>query len=110
LTDADVAEFHADPALRESLGRSFTRFLAFLGLVLEEGRVVPGPDHAAKGEVWRVPNHNWLRITRVLASTRMLGLEAESSAFFGYLEGVARAENPAIDANTFAFWANTQRI
>ena len=72
VTDADIEAFRADPALRDALRRSFGRFLAFLGLAIESGRVVEGPDFARRPEVWRYPNHNWLRITRVLASTRML--------------------------------------
>ena len=110
LTDADVAAFRSDPALREALGRSFARFLAFLGLAIEGDRVVEAPNHADRADVWRSPNHNWLRITRVLASTRMLGLVAESRAFFDFLEGLHESGTSAIDARTFAYWAGTQQI
>jgi Opioid growth factor receptor (OGFr) conserved region len=110
LTDADVAAFRSDPALREALARSFARFLQFLGLAIEGDRVVEGPDYASKSEVWRYPNHNWLRITRVLASTRMLGLEAESEAFFSFLEGLHKPGKSGIDDRTFAYWAATRRI
>ena len=108
LTDADVAAFRADPTLREALGRSFARFLAFLGLALDGDRVVPGPDNAAKADVWRFPNHNWLRITRVLACSRMLGLESEGRAFFAYLQAMRDPGRSGIDAHTFAYWAATQ--
>ncbi len=110
LTDSDVAAFRADPALREALGRSLARFLAFLGLAIEGDGVVEGPDFAAKADVWKYPNHNWLRITRVLACTRMLGLEGESRAFFAFLDGLLQAGKSGIDAHTFAYWAGTQRI
>ena len=106
LTDADVAAFRADPALREALLRSFVRFVNFLGLSYEDGGVGQGAGFGAKVGVWWTPNHNWLRITRVLASTRMLGLEAESRAFFEFLQAIRfRAE---IDATTFAYWSATQ--
>jgi Opioid growth factor receptor (OGFr) conserved region len=104
VTDADVAEFQADPALRDSLRRSFGRFLAFLGLVIEGGRVLGGADFARKSEVWRYPNHNWLRITRVLASLRMLGLEDEARAFFAFLESLRDGGTSGIDAGTFRYW------
>jgi hypothetical protein len=110
LTDADVAAFRSAPALLEALGRSFGRFLAFLGLAYEGGRVVPGADHAARSEVWRYPNHNWLRITRVLTSTRTLGLETESSAFLAFLERLYRGGQSGIDPETFAYWEATARI
>lgn len=106
LTEADIAAFRSDPALLENLARSFARFLRFLGLALEDGRVVEGPDHASKSAVWRSPNHNWLRITRVLTSTRTLGLEAESRAFFAFLDGLYRGGTSGIDARTFGFWSS----
>ena len=66
--------------------------------------MVEGPDFARKADVWRYPNHNWLRITRVLTSTRMLGLEDESRAFFAFLEGLRRWDDSMIDAETFGYW------
>jgi hypothetical protein len=110
LTDEDIAAFRADPALRQALGRSFVRFLAFLGLAYEGDRVIEAPDYAAKAGIWEYPNHNWLRITRVLTSTRMLGLEAESRAFFAFLEGLYRKAPSGIESVTFGYWLATQRI
>jgi hypothetical protein len=104
VTDGDVEAFQADPAIRDSLRRSFERFLVFLGLAMEGDRVAQGPDFARKAEVWRYPNHNWLRITRVLASTRMLGLESESRAFFDFLRSLRDGGTSRIDAGTFGFW------
>jgi Opioid growth factor receptor (OGFr) conserved region len=103
VTVADIAEFRADPAMLEALRRSFERFLAFLGLNIQGGKVVEGSDFALKADVWRFPNHNWLRITRVLASTRMLGLEPESRAFFNFLRE-ERDRSSAIDPDTFGYW------
>ena len=97
----DVEAFRADLAIRESLRTIVSeRFLAFLGLAIEGGRVVEGPDFAAKADVWRYPNHNWLRITRVLASTRMLGLEAESGALLDFLRSLRDGGTSRIDAGT----------
>jgi len=105
LTEADIQAFRADPALRDSLRRSFGRFLAFLGLAIEGGRVVEASDYGTKGNVWRYANHNWLRISRVLASLRILGLEDESRAFFGFLERLHKSGYSAIDSKTFGYWS-----
>ncbi len=104
LTPDDVAEFRSDPLLRQNLQRSFAVFLAFLGLQQEGGRVGPAPDFARKQGVWLRPNHNWLRITRVLASTRILGLEEQSRALFRFLEGQRDGGHSAISADTFRYW------
>ena len=105
VQDDDVAAFRDDPALRAGLLRSLDVFLAFLGLAREGDAVVPAPDYDRKASVFRLPNHNWLRITRVLASTRMLGLEAESSALFAFLERF----RATIDPTTFRHWEDAAR-
>jgi hypothetical protein len=104
VTPDDVSEFRADPRLRENLRRSLGVFLAFLGLRLDGDRVEKAADFDRKTAVWLYPNHNWLRITRVLASTRILGLEAASRAFFAFLTSL-RDEGPSrISVETFRYW------
>jgi hypothetical protein len=104
LTDADLAEFRSDPALRANLLRSFEVFLAFLGLRHVGGRVEKAPDFDRKRDVWRYPNHNWLRITRVLTGTRLLGLEAQGRAFFEFLREYRDGGESGITAETFRYW------
>jgi hypothetical protein len=104
LTEADISEFRADPLLRANLLRSLEVFLAFLGLRLEGERVVPAPDFEAKREVFAYENHNWLRITRVLTSTRILGLEAPARAFFEFLRAYRDSGLSGITERTFRFW------
>lgn len=105
LTDDDVRSFRDDPALRQALGRSFGRFLAFLGLEYSPGGgVVEAGDFGLKKAVFLRPNHNWLRITRVLACTRTLGLVDESRGFFEYLRDRRDRGIFPIDAETFRYW------
>ncbi len=104
LTDADIAAFLADPRLRENLLRSFREFLAFLGLHHEDGKVTKSADFDRLSEVWRDPNHNWLRITRVLHCTRLLGLGAESRAFFDFLKDLRDGGSTGITAETLRYW------
>ena len=104
LTDSDVSEFRSDPTLRENLRRSFEVFLAFLGLRFEDGRVTRALDFEGKRGVWMDSNHNWLRITRVLTSTRLLGLEDESRAFFAFLKELRESGRSGITADTFGYW------
>jgi hypothetical protein len=109
LTDADVAAFHADPRLRSNLLRSFETFLAFLGLSYADGQVTKASDFEPKRGVFEHPNHNWLRITRVLASTRILGLETPSRAFLAFLEGLHDSGAVKFPAETFHYWENAAR-
>ncbi len=104
LTDADLAEFRSDPTLRENLLRSFEVFLAFLGLQLRNGQVTEAPTFERKKSVFAYPNHNWLRITRVLSSLRLLGLEDQSRAFFTFLKHYRDSGASGITSDTFAYW------
>jgi hypothetical protein len=104
LTAADIDEFRADPQLRDNLLRSFEVFLAFLGLRFEGGRVTRAPDFDRKSDIWRHPNHNWLRITRVLTSTRLLGLEEPSRALFTFLKELRDGGRSGITDDTFRYW------
>jgi hypothetical protein len=51
-------------------------------------------------------NHNHLRLTRILRSTLLLGLEPESKALFGALNALYREHPDSIPARTHAFWSS----
>jgi hypothetical protein len=107
LTPQDIAAFRGDGQLRANLRMSFGRLLAFLGLCPAGGSQVGlGPNFAARvPDVWEVPNHNWLRISRALRSLTLLGLAAEARALYARLEDLYRSRKYPIPADTFRFWA-----
>jgi hypothetical protein len=111
LTDTDIAAFLTDDRLRASLRTSFHRFLSFLGLkATPEDEVIEGDNFAARrSDVWDFPNHNWLRITRVLRSLTLLGLGSEAQGLYGWLEAPYRSRRFPIPANTFGFWSRAVR-
>jgi hypothetical protein len=106
LGQEDIAAFRNDEHLRTNLRQSFARILTFLGLrQAESGAVVEGVNFTARaGDVWDSPNHNWLRITRILRSMRLLGLETESQALYGRLEAFYHSRRFPIPADTFRYW------
>src|SRR5207248_2299612 len=83
-------------------------FLRFLGLHREDGRIVKSDDFDRRG-VFQGPDHNWLRITRVLTSTRLLGLEDESRAFFEFLRRERDGGRSGITAESFRYWERAGR-
>ena len=105
LTAEDIAAFHEHGAIRERLLAAFQRMMLFYGLVAREGRVERGPKFAEHARSWLHPgNHNHLRITRMLRSLRLLGLEDDAAAFWRFLEQLYRDEPDAITERTFGFW------
>ncbi|TAQ85388.1 hypothetical protein B7494_g6285 [Chlorociboria aeruginascens] len=93
--------------LRERLRDSLGRMLWFYGLELvsEDGapEVIPGIKFPTSTSTWRKRyDHNHLRITRIIRSLRVLGLEEEALAFYhGLLEhkGVGR-----VSATSLMYW------
>lgn len=106
LTPEDIAAFQGDAALRANLRRAFVRILTFLGLEQKEGgEVVEGPNFAARApHLWASPNHNWLRISRILRSLSLLGLRAEAGALYVRLASFRRGQRFPIHDDTFRYW------
>ena len=111
LDETSIRRFRAHPELRRTLRNSFVRMLRFYGLEIEDQsglRVVPGVDFQEKSRNWLSPgNHNYLRITRILKSLRLLGLEQEAHVFFECLERIYENQSGSylmIPEGTFRYW------
>jgi hypothetical protein len=106
LTEQDIAAFKSDPVLQANLMRSFKRILTFLGLALSgDGQVVEGQNFTARvSDVWTNPNHNWGRISRILRSLMLLGMEAQAHAFYQRLDAIYSSKKFPISADTFRHW------
>ncbi|KAL8960762.1 MAG: hypothetical protein Q9183_005409 [Haloplaca sp. 2 TL-2023] len=91
----DKATFHqfaCRPDLQARLRSSLTMMLSFYGfeLVASSNAVERHPDFLAASKNWLKPfNHNHLRITRIIRSCRILGLEEEAEGFYRALVKVA---------------------
>lgn len=104
LTPEDIAAFY-QPELQNNLRKSFRRILAFMGLSQEEGRVVEGPNFAERSiEVWEAPNHNWLRVTRILRSLMLLGLREEAESLYRWLDHEYTKRRFPINDESMRFW------
>jgi hypothetical protein len=107
LDPSTIAAFHATPLLRDRLHQAFERMLRFYGLVwvAERSAVERLPSFRERAQNWLWPmNHNHLRLTRILRSTLLLGLEAESKALFQALNAIYREYPDRISSRTHAFW------
>jgi len=86
LDRASISEFRSRPELQHNLRISLLRMLKFYGLEMHQGQDVTigaSPNFKDRAQNWLSPgNHNHLRITRIIKSLRVLGLEQEAEAFF----------------------------
>jgi hypothetical protein len=118
LTDEDIDAFNKqgvpNKILQKQLMKAFERFLTFVGLTLnliddhrevdpqEVYLIEKGNTWADREWVWKNPNHNWLRITRVIASLRLLRWEEASTAFF---ECIQKLYNEGYGSpSSFKYW------
>lgn len=103
LTLSDCEIFCQSALLKSRLSNSFIVFLKFLGLEYVEGVVVQAKDFESRCVVFQVANHNWLRITRVILSLKLLGLLDEAKAFYAYLTFIHKQRGWA-SSNAFSYW------
>ena len=108
LDDATIQAFRTTPVMRDRLRQAFLRMLRFYGLQWTDGahpNISRAGNFAIRSHEWLSPmNHNHLRLTRILRSLRLLGLEAESAGLFDELKAIHREYPGRITARTFDYW------
>lgn len=87
LLPDDIRAFRSDDLLRSHMLVAFKRMLRFYGLAISSTEVTKGPNWEHRKTNWFTePTHNNLRITRILKSLALLGLEQEASRLLVGLE------------------------
>ena len=112
LEQETIRRFRSRPDLQQGLRMSFLRMLDFYGFEVRVDRKLAvrlSAGFKSRAANWLTcGNHNHLRITRILKSLRLLGLQLEAAAFFDCLVGIYASERtkeqPAITGETFRFW------
>lgn len=107
LTNTDLDAFRGDPSLRAELRRSLDVMLAFYGLAMQGDPpvVAPTEQFVERASIWLTAgNHNHLRLSRILRSCSLLGLEQEARALQQCLLATAAANPERVTAETVEFW------
>jgi Opioid growth factor receptor (OGFr) conserved region len=115
LTPGTIDAFRADPALLSELAASLVVMLHFFGLRLTADAgslcIDQSPEFVERSAVWLSPgNHNFLRLTRILTSLRVLGLPDHATALLGQLELIYQANRQTIGEETVAFWRRAVHV
>ena len=105
LDAATIERMRSDETIRSNVERSLDVMLGFYGLARDGDRIVRGANFAERARNWLAgPNHNFLRLTRILKSLVLLGFGAEARALLACLEEVHDSHGPIIGNRTMAFW------
>jgi hypothetical protein len=110
--ECEQRAFASDPLLRSNLMRAFERMLAFYGFRLQRdstgtpASVQRTAEFTVQSANWLTRNkHNHLRLTRILRSLRLLGLQQESSLLYAALTAIRDDEGGrSISQATRDFW------
>lgn len=104
VTREDQDAFRREPLLQSSMRRSLSVFLNFLGLEMrQDGHVDRRANFGQRISLWRASNHNWLRITRMLKSLRLLGFEKEAREVWKCLRQLHEKEG-YVSEHSFGYW------
>jgi len=103
--------FLGEDCLREQLRANLQRMLAFYGLAWQDGRVVEAATWGARRRNWFThPTHNNLRLTRIIRSLSLLGLDAEARALQHGLDALQAAEpDCGVGATAVTYWREALR-
>ena len=109
LDSETIARFRSDSIIQQNLSDSLKRMLAFYGFESEKKRnrltIVRSEQYTQQSTHWLTPNnHNFLRITRILKSLRLLGKQEEALAFLIALKAVYEEEKQKIGRTTLHYW------
>lgn len=111
LLEAELMRaFREDQGLRDRAEGAFERMLVFYGLQLlqtetGEPTVERAHNYEDRRANWLRPsNHNFLRITRILKSLSLMGLDPLAAAFFIRLRKIHAEESETIGSRTLEFW------
>lgn len=117
LSSRDVERFKTSAELRARLRKSLELMLGFYGFALRYGPespdqpiIEPTGAFAERARVWLTTgNHNYLRITRILRSLTLLGLQTEATELFAVLQRVYVTNSGRIGPVTYEYWKNAIR-
>src|SRR3972149_450075 len=106
LTQVDIDAFRNSAELQNNTIKALVLMMDFYGFSLSAGHVVKSNRFQERASNWlNDGNHNMLRITRILRSLSLLGLNNYAKNFFAALESVYE-DDPDLIGNSYGYWKN----
>jgi hypothetical protein len=112
LDEEQIAAFRSSDELKARLLKSFEVMLRFYGLCYHDAgeriEITKSDEYQERQINWvNTGNHNYLRITRILTSLRLLGLRRYAEALLRMLERLYEEEGPRIGNTPLSYWRGT---
>lgn len=114
LATEDFVSLYNNPKVHENLKTSLGVMLRFYGFQEDRssGAITPdGDGFLTRCSVWLRPNnHNFLRLTRILYSLRLLGLPERSDNLLACLRRLYSKSESSIGPRTLSYWDKTEAM
>lgn len=109
LRQEDINRFRESYELKSNMLKMALKMFDFYGLKVGEGeskgKIVKADDFDEKAQNWLTPrNHNFLRLSRIIRSMKLLGLEGLAKNFHKCLCGIYEENEEIIGSYTKQFW------
>lgn len=109
LNDEVIQTFRTNEDLRIRLKKSLQVMLSFYGLqcteISADIEISKTDEYQERKQNWvKQGNHNYLRITRIITSLRILGLESYAQAFIKCLTQIYYEDSKNIGSKTYVYW------
>lgn len=104
LTGDDIVYIRSSMIAQKNIRTSLRMFLLFLGLYQTKDGVFKTASFENSSKNWLTSNnHNFLRITRVLTSLKLLGFDKDSAELFHFLKEL-NGQYSELTKNSMVFW------
>lgn len=116
LTEDDLLNIYNDKSslyiIQNNMLKSFEVMLNFYGLMMgKSGQIVKASNFDARRKKWiKINNHNYLRITRILKSLMLFGLNDEANNFFNILIQLKDEYPNLINDISIVYWKEAVNI
>ena len=110
VNDSVIEAFVGNDSLRTRLNKSLETMLRFYGLECNQHspgsiEIFESDEYETRKRNWISPgNHNYLRLTRILISLKLLGMEKHARALFERLDRIYARESKSIGSRTYGYW------
>lgn len=102
--------FRGNKDLQGKMLKAFKVMLDFYGFVLKSDEtIVKSPNFSQRSKHLFKHTHNFFRITRILKSLRLHGLEKYATAFYNVLKEYRKEPGQSISDETLAHWLQAMK-
>lgn len=108
LTEELVKKMRMNPKAIQRMKKAFTRMMKLYGFQVIYGMADNKIENVISHRKWHYwitfNNHNYKRISRILKSLRLMGLNEEAEKFFVVLENLYNSYSFEIGKKAYSYW------